>query len=547
VDRDRERRRAGSDYGFVLDGEGPFPDPRSAYQPKGVHGLSRVVNHDAFPWNDWGFQQVPLASAVIYELHVGTFTPTGTFDSAIERLPHLLELGITHVELMPVNTFPGKHGWGYDGVDLFAPHPFYGGPDALKRLVEACHACGLAVLLDVVYNHLGPSGNYLARFGPYFDGRYSTPWGPALNFDGAESDEVRRFFCDNALMWLRDYRFDGLRLDAVHAILDVSAEPFLEQLAREVRELERTTGNRYVLIAESDANDPRLVTPADRGGFGYDAQWSDDFHHALHAVLTGERSGYYRDFGMIADLAKALRQAFVYDGRYSAYRRRRHGRPPRGLDGDRFLGYLQNHDQVGNRARGDRIAQLVSPGRQRIGAALVLTAPFVPMLFQGEEWGASTPFFYFTDHAEPGLAKAVREGRRKEFAAFGWKADDVPDPQEPKTFKASVLDWTELAKSPHVELLKWHTQLLQFRRREPALTRPHLDAVNVRHDETAGWISIERGKITVVCNFSEREATVPVRAGEHRVILEFPGGSRLSTSEVNVPPESILLMKTGDA
>jgi maltooligosyltrehalose trehalohydrolase len=388
----------GSDYGFFLDGEGPIPDPRSPWQPRGVRGLSRVVDHGAFGWTDSAWQAPPLSQAVIYELHIGTFTRQGAFQAAIEKLDHLVELGVTHVELMPVNEFSGTRGWGYDGVDLFAPHHAYGGPEGLKKLVDACHSRRLAVLLDVVYNHLGPSGNVLDRFAPYFTSRYATPWGPAINFDGADSDEVRRFFCDNALMWLRDYHFDGLRLDAVHAILDTSAEPFLEQLGVEVKQLEAQLDRPLVLIAESDLNDPRLLWPRERGGFALDAQWSDDFHHALHTVLTGERKGYYSDFGALADLAKALRQAFVYDGQYSAHRRRRHGRPPAGLSGGRFLAYLQNHDQIGNRANGERSSQLLSSERLKIAAAIVFTSPFIPLLFQGEEWGATTPFLYFTDH-----------------------------------------------------------------------------------------------------------------------------------------------------
>jgi len=510
---------SGSDYGFVLDGEGPFPDPRSPWQPNGVHALSRVLAHDLFKWTDAGFHAPPLSRAVIYELHVGTFTPAGTFESAIERLDHLAQLGVTHVELMPVAEYSGKHGWGYDGVDLFAPHQAYGGPENLKKLVNACHARGLAVLLDVVYNHLGPSGNYLAKFAPYFNSRYHTPWGWAVNFDGPRSDEVRRFFCDNALMWLRDYHFDGLRLDAVHAIFDTSARPFLEQLGDEVRQLSRQTGRPLVVIPESDLNDPRLLWPRERGGFGLDAQWSDDFHHALHAVLTGERIGYYEDFGALADLAKALGNAYVYDGRYSAYRQRHHGRPPVDLDGHRFLGYAQTHDQVGNRAQGERLSQLVTGDRLKIAAALVFTSPFVPMLFQGEEWGASTPFQYFTDHPEPDLAQAVREGRRREFAAFGWKPEDVPDPQAPGTLERSRLNWDELVLAPHAELLQWHRRLIQLRHREAALADGRLDLVQTHFDETARWLTIDRGPLTILVNFAEAPQRVPVRTGSHRVLL----------------------------
>ena len=539
---DVESAGPGSDYGFVLDGEGPFPDPRSPCQPNGVHALSRLVAHD-FQRKDSGFRAPPLSSALIYELHIGTFTPEGTFESAIEKLDHLVQLGVTHVELMPVAEFSGRHGWGYDGVDVFAPHRPYGGHAGLQRLVNACHTRGLAVLLDVVYNHLGPSGNYLAKYAPYFNSHYHTPWGWAVNFDGPHSDEVRRFFCDNALMWLRDYHFDGLRLDAVHTIFDRSAKPFLEQLGDEVKELSRQTGRPLVVIPESDLNDPRLLWPHERGGFALDAQWSDDFHHALHAVLTGERTGYYGDFGTLADLAKALRNAYVYDGRYSAHRRRHHGRPPVGLDGHHFLGYAQTHDQVGNRARGERLSQLVSLGRLKIAAALVLTSPFVPMLFQGEEWGASTPFQYFTDHPEPDLAKAVREGRRREFVAFGWKPEEVPDPQAPRTFLGSRLNWEELSREPHGGLLDWHRRLIKLRQREPALSDGRLEAVLTRFDESARWLAIERGPLTIITFLSDRLQRVPIRAGRHVILMASDDSIQMDRSSIVMPPESVAVLK----
>ncbi|MDQ4024220.1 MAG: malto-oligosyltrehalose trehalohydrolase, partial [Actinomycetota bacterium] len=404
----------GDDYGFALDGGDPLPDPRSRWQPNGVHGLSRLLDHSAYEWSDAGWRGRPLASAVICELHTGTFTPEGTFVAAIEKLDHLVRLGITHVELLPVAQFPGDRGWGYDGVDLFAPHESYGGPEGLKRLVDACHARGLGVIVDVVYNHLGPAGNYLGSFGPYFTDRYATPWGRAVNFDGPGSLEVRTFFVDNALAWLRDYHCDGLRLDAVHAILDASAIHVLEEMQLRVEELETHLDRDLFLIAESDLNDPRVVNRREAGGYGLDAQWSDDFHHALHAVLTGERDGYYADFGTVGHFAKALREAFVYAGTYSEYRGRIHGRPATGLPGYRFLGYLQDHDQVGNRAVGERSSALMSPELLKVGAALVLTSPFVPLLFMGEEWGATSPFQYFTAHEDPELGRACSEGRRHE-------------------------------------------------------------------------------------------------------------------------------------
>jgi maltooligosyltrehalose trehalohydrolase len=533
----------GDDYGFILDGAGPFPDPRSPWQPNGVHGLSRAVERGAFQWSDAGWQPPPFSAAVIYELHAGTFTPAGTFAAVIGKLGHLAALGVTHVELMPVNEFPGDRGWGYDGVDLFAPHHAYGGPQGLKELVDACHARGLAVLLDVVYNHLGPSGNYLGRFAPYFATRYSAPWGPAVNFDGPESDEVRRFFCDNALMWLRDYHLDGLRLDAVHAIFDTSAQPFLEQLGVEVRQLEARLGRRLVVIAESDSNDPRLLWPRERGGFALDAQWNDDFHHALHAVLTGERNGYFADFGALAHLAKALRQAYVLDGCYSVYRRRRHGRPTAGLSGHRFLAYLQNHDQIGNRAQGERSRKLMSLGRLKAGAALVFASPFVPMLFQGEEWGASAPFLYFTDHQDPELARAVREGRRREFAAFGGRPEDIPDPQARDAFERSKLDWSEIAQSPHLELLAWHRQLIRLRRAEPALADGRLEMVRTQCDEQACWLTVERGPITAACNLAAVPQRLRLRAGKHRALMISEGGIVAGDGFVELPLDSAAILK----
>jgi maltooligosyltrehalose trehalohydrolase len=534
---------AGADYAFILDGQGPFPDPRSPWQPTGVHGHSRLLDHSTFKWTDAGYQAPPLGSAVIYELHIGTFTPQGTFAAAIDKLDHLLELGITHVELMPVAAFPGARGWGYDGVSLFAPHGAYGEPNDLKRLVDACHARGLAVLLDVVYNHLGPSGNYLARFGPYFTARYSTPWGAAVNYDDADSDEVRRFFCDNALMWLRDYHFDGLRLDAIHAIVDISALPFLEQLAAEVKQLEARLSRRLVLIAESDLNAPRVVLPPERGGYGLDAQWNDDFHHALHAILTGETNGYYADFGSLADLAKALRQAFVRDGSYSRHRRCRMGRLPVGLSGDRFLACLQNHDQIGNRAQGERSSQLMSLGRLKIGAALVLTSPFVPLLFQGEEWGARTPFLYFADHQEPELAEAVREGRRREFAAFGWKPEDIPDPGLPDTFQRSKLDWSEMLREPHRGLLQWYRQLIHLRRAELEVFAGPLAGVSVRFDEQDCWLTLERGHLSVACNFGTSTRVVPLRSGPYQTLLASDAFVEIGLSAVTLAPDSVAILK----
>ncbi|MFO7985401.1 MAG: malto-oligosyltrehalose trehalohydrolase [Desulfatiglandaceae bacterium] len=530
----------GIDYGFRIDGEGPFPDPRSPWQPEGVHGPSRWVDHARFLWTDSGWQQPPLGSAVIYELHIGTFTSEGTFDAAIDYLDHLTALGITHVELMPVAEFSGERGWGYDGVDLYAPHHAYGGPEGLKRLVNACHQQGLAVVLDVVYNHLGPEGNHLHRFGPYFTQRYATPWGEAVNLDGAGSDEVRRFFIDNALMWLRDYHVDGLRIDAVHAIVDTSAVHFLEQLADEVESLEADIGRHLMLIAESDLNDPRVVRPREVGGYGMDAQWNEDFHHALHATLTGEQDGYYQDFGALADLTKVLTRGFVYDGRYSAYRRRRHGRPATGLSGHRFVGCLQNHDQVGNRALGERTSHLLSVEQLQIGAALVLTSPFVPMLFQGEEWAASSPFLYFTDHQDPELGEAVKRGRQEEFAAFGWEHDKLPDPQAKTTFLKSKLNWNEIHKEPHNTVLDWHQSLIQLRRWLSAVSDGRMERISMRFDEAERWLIMIRPSVWVACNFSaalQQIQCFDIKGKE--VLLASKKGVFVEDGAILVPGESV--------
>jgi maltooligosyltrehalose trehalohydrolase len=508
-----EEAEPDTDYAYVLDGRKPaVPDPRSQWQPHGVHGRSRLLDHTAFSWTDQGWQAPPLASAIIYELHLGTFTAEGTLAAAQARLEHLKKLDVTHVELLPVNAFPGQHGWGYDGVDLFAPHEPYGGPEALKRFIDACHAQGLAVLLDVVYNHLGPSGNYLGQFGPYFTHSHHTPWGDAVNLEDGGSHEVRRFFCDNAVMWLRDYHFDGLRLDAVHAYMDRSAINFMEQITVEVRALEAQTGRHHVVIAESDLNNPRFVAAREAGGYGMDAQWSDDFHHALVTILTGDRAGYYADFGSMADLAKALREAFVYDGRYSAYRDRIHGRPVEGLPAWRFLGFSQNHDQVGNRVKGERLEHLAGAARAKIAAALVLTSPFVPMLFQGEEWAASSPFQFFTDHEEE-LGRLVSEGRKKEFAAFGWSPDEVPDPQDPATFERSKLHWDELREPAHAEMLDWYRKLIALRRATPDLNDGSLENVEVRFDEQEKWLTMRRGAILVAVNLAEQVVDLPVTEG----------------------------------
>jgi maltooligosyltrehalose trehalohydrolase len=530
----------GVDYFIVLDGQ-RRPDPRSPWQPHGVHGASQQIDHTRFTWRDAGFRAPPLGSGVLYELHIGTFTPPGTYAGAAERLAYLAELGVTHVELMPLATFPGDRGWGYDGVCLFAPHPAYGSPDDLKRFVTRAHELGLGVLLDVVYNHLGPDGNYLGDFGPYFTDRFKTPWGPAVNLDGEHSDRVRRFFIDNARSWLRDYHIDGLRLDAVHAFADSSARPFLEQLADEVHALGAQLGKPLLVIGESDLNDPKLIRSVEAGGYGLDAQWSDDFHHALHALLTREQSGYYADFGALADVARALRDGYVYAGRYSQHRKRMHGRPLGELPGDRLLGYLQTHDQVGNRARGERIGMLASEGRARIGAALVLLAPFVPMLFQGEEWLASTPFCYFADHRDPQLADAVRNGRRAEFAAFGWKPDDIPDPLAEETFRRSVLRWDELARAPHAGMLAFYRALIALRASTPELLDGRRDRIDVHWDDALGWLHVRRGPISFLANLGAQTVELPRPPG--RCVLAYPGEPAAQHARIALPPDACAIWR----
>jgi maltooligosyltrehalose trehalohydrolase len=534
---------AGTRYGFSLDGGPVRPDPRSGHQPDGVDGLSAVVDHATFAWGDTGWRGVSLRGAVLYELHVGTFTADGTFDAAVERLPHLVALGVDAIELLPVVEFPGRRGWGYDGVDLFAPHQAYGGPDGLKRLIDACHAHGLGVVLDVVYNHLGPAGNYLPEFGPYFSERHQTNWGPAINFDGPGSDAVRRFVIDNALMWLREYRIDGLRLDAVHAIVDDSAVHLLEELADEVDALATQVRRPLALIAESDLNDPVFVRSPDAGGYGLDAAWADEWHHALHAVLTGERSGYYADFGSLGLLAKALRQAWVYDGTWSPQRGRRHGRPPIGLRGHQFVVCTQNHDQIGNRAVGDRLGSLVDDGRLKVAAALLLTSPFTPMLFQGEEWAASTPFQYFTDHPDPTLGRAVSVGRRREFAHFGWDPADVPDPQAESTFARSRLDWSEIERAPHAEVLRWYRDLIALRREWPELADPRRDTVDVTYDEDARWLAVRRGRVAVLVNLGEADHAFDIHSS-HLLAASDPS-VRHTDTQVVVTPDAVALVAQG--
>jgi maltooligosyltrehalose trehalohydrolase len=527
----------GTDYAYLLgDDELPLPDPRSPRQPYGVHGLSRTYDHAAFAWTDskWTGRQLP--GAILYELHIGTFTEGGTFDAAIERLDHLVDLGVDLVELLPVNAFNGEHNWGYDGVCWYAPHEPYGGPDGLKRFVDACHAKGLGVVLDVVYNHFGPSGAYAPLFGPYL-AEAENSWGRSVNLDGAHSDEVRRYIVDSVLMWLRDYHVDGLRLDAVHALLDRRAVHVLEELTREVEALSVHLGRPLSLIAESDLNDPRLITPREAGGYGLHAQWADDVHHALHALLTGERQGYYVDFGSLECLADVMEEVF-----WSTFRGRSHGRPVdrERVPGHRFVAYLQNHDQVGNRALGDRISDTVADSLLKVGATLLMTGPFTPMLFMGEEWAASTPWQFFTSHPEPELAAAVAAGRRREFATHGWGEAEVPDPRDVATFRRSILDWTEPRRSGHREMLDFYRRLIRLRKSRPELSDPRLDRVHVACGDQ--FLEMRRGECGVVANFAPEKRRVGLAGAPRAVLLATDPGLVLIRGAVELPPESAVVL-----
>jgi maltooligosyltrehalose trehalohydrolase len=523
----------GQRYAYRLDGGPERPDPASLWQPDGVHKPSAVVRPGHFTWSDQGWRGVPRSDLVFYELHVGTFTPEGTFEAIIPRLPSLRRLGVTALELMPVAQFPGPRNWGYDGVHPFAAQDSYGGPHGLQCLIDASHAAGLAVFLDVVYNHLGPEGNYLAEFGPYFTDRYRTFWGQALNFDGAGSDAVRDYIVDNARTWLEDFHADGLRLDAVHAIFDFGPQHILREIKEAADDVGRRAGRAVHVVAESDLNDVRLLLPPERGGYGLDAQWSDDFHHTVHAYLTREQQGYYQDFGKAEDLAKVLQETFVYAGTYSPYRGRRHGAPAGDLPGDRFAVSIQNHDQIGNRALGERLAVLLQPPARRLAASLMLLSPHLPLLFMGEEYGEENPFLFFCSFGDPQLVKSVREGRRREFAAFDWKGE-VPDPQSEATFAASRLSWSWPEGSDREDLRRLYADLLAARRAWPALRdfadrTVHLfsrgDAVTVL-EMIRGSREAEPGRTAhAFCNLTDEAQHLPPGAADgHKPLFSSEAG-----------------------
>ena len=530
-------------YGYLLDDDPKVvPDPRSARQPDGVHERSQLWE-PAAAWTDRDWAGRYVEGAVIYELHIGTFTPEGTLDSAIEKLDHLVDLGIDFVELMPVNSFSGTHGWGYDGVLWYSVHEPYGGPDALVRFVDACHAHGLGVLIDAVFNHFGPSGNYLPRFGPYLSSA-SNPWGEGINIADADSDEVRRYIIDCALRWMRDFHADGLRLDAVHALVDTTAIHILEELSAETARLSAQLGRPLSLVAESDLNDPRLITPRDKGGYGMTAQWDDDIHHAIHAALSGERQGYYADFGSLATLAKTLRRGFFHAGTYSSFRRRRHGRPldTSTIPATRLLAYTCTHDQVGNRAVGDRPSQNLTFGQLAVKAALIVGSPYTAMLFMGEEWGSSRPFQFFTSHLGPELARATAEGRKEEFAEHGWDAADIPDPQDPATFQRSKLDWDEAGTGEHARLLALYRDLITLRRTEPDLADPWLEHLRLDYDEKQRWIVMHRGRLAITCNLDVGPVAVPVHGD---VVLAW-GKPMVGANSTVLPGHSFAVIRAVD-
>jgi len=518
--------RAGEDYGYLLGGEdgGELPDPLSRSQPEGLRGPSRIIDSRAFEWTDDDFRPHALADLVIYELHIGTFTRQGTFDGAIEHLPALAQLGVTAIEVMPIAEFPGARGWGYDGVYLSAAQSSYGGPDGFQRLVDAAHAAGLSVILDVVYNHVGASGQQaLSAFGPYFSDKYSTFWGPAVNYDDKHCDPVREWVIQSATGWVADFHVDGLRLDAIHAIYDQSATPIMAELAGRVQ----AARVGALVIAESGLNDPRVIRPREQGGFGHDAQWADDFHHALRALLTGEREGYYEEFGAVADLAKAFRRPFVHDGQYSTFRAQRFGLPAHDRPPEQFVVFDQNHDQVGNHAFGDRLPR----DAQRLAAFCTLLSPFVPLLFMGEEYGERAPFQFFSDHIDDEIAVATREGRRREFAAFAqFAGEQVPDPQDRATFERS-----KLTRERDPELAELYARLLALRRDLPR------ERVGTEHDDEAGWLTVDRGPYRMACNFAAEPRAVP--AGDRGEIVLATDGAELAGADVTLGPKTGALLR----
>lgn len=539
-----QEAQCGDRYAFLIDDDtNPYPDPRSQRQPDGVHGDSEIYDHSTFEWHDQLWRGSPKTGAILYELHIGTFSKEGTFDGAIEHLKYLADLGVTHVEVMPVAAWAGNQGWGYDSTALFSTHEPYGGPDNFKRFVDACHATGLSVILDVVYNHFGPVGNYTTKFGPYLNENRKTPWGDAVNLDGEGSDEVRRFFVDNALMWLKEYHCDGLRFDAVHAFIDLSAVHFMEQLSLEVERLGATLSKEFYLVAESDLNDPRVVRSREANGYGMDSQWSDDFHHALFTLIYSPKdgeSGYYEDFGSFGDLHRALKHAYVYDGQYSIYRKRRHGRPTNGLSAHHFVHFDQNHDQVGNRGWGERLEHLVGTEVAKVSIGLLLTAPYVPMLFMGEEWAASSPFLYFADHEDEEMRQSVAEGRKREFAAFGFDGE-VPNPEDSKTYEMSKLKWEEQGKDKHADFLAWVKALIKLRRSHVCLNDGDTHRLLVSTNEERRTLVMERDAARILINFGDEPYGFGLLEGEKLELISREG-TGVRDNYLELPPMTLAVL-----
>ena len=541
----------GDKYRFLIDGKKVRPDPASLSQPEGVHGPSQAIDL-SFNWSDQSWIPAPKSDWIIYELHTGTFSESGDFSGIESRLDHLLELGINAIEIMPVAQFPGSRNWGYDGVFPFAVHNSYGGAAGLQRLVNTCHQKGLSVILDVVYNHIGPEGNYLPDFGPYFTDKYKTPWGSAINFDDAECDPVRLYFTENVLMWFRDFHIDALRLDAVHAIKDFSALHILEEIKKYTDKLSRQTGRSHSLIIEMDLNDPRYINPLSTGGYGMDAQWIDEFHHALRVTAGGSRSGYYSDFNGIEDLAKSYRDAYVYDGQYSSHRKRKFGARAEKNPGNQFIVFSQNHDQVGNRMLGERSSQLFSSEMQKLMAAAVMVGPFIPMLFMGEEWSETAPFLYFVSHSDEALSAAVKKGRREEFAAFHTEGE-APDPTLPETFERSKLQWSLLDESEHRLMFDYYRELIRLRKKYPALKELSREGLNAVADNQANTLMLTRRSDaqTIICllNFSQvvAEFSLPQNKEGWKRIFDSSGfnqsGEYHNAGSIEVNPTSISIFR----
>ncbi|OGP94073.1 MAG: malto-oligosyltrehalose trehalohydrolase [Deltaproteobacteria bacterium RBG_16_47_11] len=534
----------GRRYCYLLNEDRPRPDPVSRFQPEGVHGPSEVIDPSKFKWEDQSWNGIPLQEMIIYEIHTGTFTPEGTFEAIIPFLDYLeKDLGVTAIELMPITQFPGERNWGYDGAYLYAPPNSYGGPHGLKSLVNACHRIGLAVIHDGVYNHLGPEGNYLGEYGPYFTDRYKTPWGPAVNFDGPESDEVRKFVIDNALYWITEYHMDGLRIDAIHGIFDFSARHILDEIRESVHKQARRLGRHIVVVAESDLNDVRVINPPAKGGYGLDAQWNDDFHHCLHTLLTGEQKGYYQDFGNFNQLVKALREGFVYNGQYSSFRKRRHGNSSKHLPPTKFVIFSQNHDQVGNRLKGDRLSTLVSFEALKLAAGIVLLSPNIPLLFMGEEYGEEAPFLYFVSHSDPELIEAVRKGRREEFAAFQWDGE-IPEPQDEATFSRSKIHLDLRHDEKHEILLEFYKTLIRLRKEIPSLSALDKKGIEIKAFEKEKVILINReceeDRTICIFNFSDKPIKVETAVEKGSWEKIFASASEEWGGMGPLVPESIL-------